>query len=67
VRDHDHRAVAEHVAQVALDRRLGLGVDARERVVEDQDARPQRQRARERVRWRWPPESITPRSPTSVS
>ena len=38
----------EDLAQVAADRGLGLGVDARERVVEDQDARPQRERARQR-------------------
>ena len=36
------------VVELALDRGLGLGIDARERIVEDQDLRPQRERARER-------------------
>ena len=37
----------QHVQRVA-DQELGLGVDARRRLVEDQDARVERQRARER-------------------
>ena len=35
-------------AQRVADQQLGLGVDARRRFVEDQDARIERQRARER-------------------
>ena len=47
-RDHHDRAPRVHRVELALDRRLGLGVDRRERVVEDQDRRVEQQRARER-------------------
>src|SRR5206468_1861377 len=48
VRDQDGRALAEEAAQLVEDRALGLGVDARERVVEDEHPRRCGEHARER-------------------
>ena len=48
VRDGDRRAAGHQHVQRVADQELGLGVDARRRLVEDQDARIERQRARER-------------------
>src|SRR5207237_1635920 len=48
VRDQDGRALAEEAAQLVEDGALGLGVDARERVVEDEHPRRCGEHARER-------------------
>ena len=48
VRDRDRRAAGHQHVQRVANQQLGFGVDARRRLVEDQDARIERQRARER-------------------
>ena len=47
VRDHERRAAREELLERVLDQPLGLRVDARGRLVEDEDGRVVRQRARE--------------------
>src|SRR5215207_1358747 len=48
VRDDDRRPALHRLAEPGADPRLGRGVDARGRVVEDQDSRLEDQRARDR-------------------
>ncbi|MNC87625.1 hypothetical protein D3C83_33610 [compost metagenome] len=46
--DGDGRAAAHHDLQSIADQQFGLGVDARRRLVENEDARVERERPRER-------------------
>ncbi len=48
MRDHDARALAHHATKALEDLGFGVGVDGRERVVEDEDARVLRDRACDR-------------------
>ena len=56
----------EERRSAALDLALGADVDARRRLVEDEDARVGEARAKA-TSWRWPSERRPPRSATSVS
>ena len=59
---------AHRLAQAEPDLRLGRRVHRGGGVVEDEHARVHDERARAiAIRWRWPPESVTPRSPITVS
>jgi hypothetical protein len=64
------RTPTARVVQLA-DRRdqldLGALVDRAEHVVEQQQAGRRYSARASAVRWRWPPDSVTPRSPTTVS
>ena len=67
VGDHDRRPADHQFVQGIQDHALGLGVDRRGRLVEDQDRRILDEGARTQTRWRSPPESWCPFSPSPVS
>jgi hypothetical protein len=67
VGDGDGGAAADQVVERALDLELGLGIDGRGRLVQDENFRIDQQGAGDEMRWRSPPESDWPRSPTSES
>ena len=56
-----------HLAQAMKNLVLGVGVHRRQRIVEDQDAGFGTSARASAVRCFWPPDSVMPRSPTSVS
>ena len=64
---HEDGSAGDRRTEVLDEQPLGLGVDRRHRVVEDEHARAREQRPASATRWRWPPERLTPRSPISVS
>ena len=62
------RALAHHAAQPLQNLLFGVGIHGRQRIVEHQDCAGRMTSARAiAVRCFWPPESVMPRSPTSVS
>jgi hypothetical protein len=63
----NHRAPFAPLAQVMQDLVLGTAIHRRKRIIQDQDFSVQQQRAGNRNTLFCPPDSITPRSPTSVS
>jgi len=67
VGDDDRRAPGEQAAQAVLDLAIGVQVDVRRRLVEDQDAGVGRERAREGDELALPRGELGPRSPTCVS
>ena len=67
VRDDDRRPLPHHAAQPRQDLFFGVGIDRRQRVVQDQDAGIDDDARAIAVRCFWPPESVMPRSPTIVS
>ncbi len=67
VGDDEGGAAGDQRAEVLLDGSLGLRVHRAGGLVEDEDGRVLDDGAAIERRWRWPPESFTPRSPTSVS
>ena len=64
--DHQRRAAVGQLGQRGLDGLLGLDVERRRGLVEDQDRRVSRKMRAIARRCRCPPESLTPRSPTTV-
>ena len=67
VRDDEGRASAGGVGDGALDLVLGGGVDGGGGIIQDQDARVGQEGARQRDALALSAESVTPRSPTTVS
>ena len=67
VRDHERGPPRHHLGKRGLDVALCRGVDARGRVVEDQDARLCQQRTRDGYALALAAGGVGPRSPTSVS
>jgi hypothetical protein len=67
VGDEDGGGGGGVAAQAAEDALFGVGVDAGQRVVEDEDGGAAQQGAGDGARCFCPPESVTPRSPTMVS
>ena len=67
VGDHDGRPPSEEPLQGLLDVKLGLGVDAGRRLVEDEDRGSAKSARAKEMSCRWPRESPLPRSLTTVS
>ena len=65
--DDQRRAATHQAVHGVLDQGLGLAVEAGGGLVQDQDRRIGRKARASATRWRSPPESLTPRSPTSVA